>query len=79
MASETSSKPPARRKSNTASRDEAESRALAEHVDSATKQYGRGDKIRVKSVKDRKLKSNLRTLEGKYKDAALQAKASLRT
>lgn len=36
--------------------------------------YGRGDKIRTKSIKDTKLRSNLRALESKYKDAAIQAK-----
>ncbi|ORY06247.1 WD40-repeat-containing domain protein [Clohesyomyces aquaticus] len=74
MASEISTKPPKeRRKSNTTSAD-AEALALAQHVDSATKIYGRGAKIHTKSVKDKKLRANLRSLESKYQDAALQAK-----
>lgn len=40
----------------------------------AQKKYGRGKRINAKSVKDRKLRSNLKNLEAKYKDAALKAK-----
>jgi len=36
--------------------------------------YGRGKKIRVKSIKDRKLRGNLKALEAKYKVATLRAK-----
>jgi U3 small nucleolar RNA-associated protein 7 len=40
----------------------------------AEKAYGRGRKIQVKSVKDRKLRGNLKALENKYKDATMRAK-----
>jgi len=53
---------------------DVEAKALAEYAAAATEQYGRGEKVRIKSVKDRKLRANLKTLENKYKDATLQAK-----
>ena len=40
----------------------------------AHKTYGRGRPIRKQSIKDKKLRSNLKTLEHKYKDATLKAK-----
>ncbi|KAK4241077.1 hypothetical protein C8A03DRAFT_12621 [Achaetomium macrosporum] len=40
----------------------------------AQKAYGRGRRIDVKSVKDKKLRRNLTNLENKYKTAALKAK-----
>src|SRR5579875_2117999 len=36
--------------------------------------YGRGRKIPLKGIKDKKLRGNLRALEEKYKDATLKAK-----
>ena len=36
--------------------------------------YGRGRKVSVRSVKDKKLRGNLKKLEHKYKDATLKAK-----
>lgn len=36
--------------------------------------YGRGRKVSVRSVKDKKLRGNLNKLENKYKDAILKAK-----
>lgn len=36
--------------------------------------YGRGRKVSIKGVKDKKLRGNLRRLESKYKDATLKAK-----
>ena len=36
--------------------------------------YGRGRKVFIKGVKDKKLRGNLRRLESKYKDATLKAK-----
>lgn len=47
---------------------------MAQFAEEATKQYGRGDRIRPKSVKDKKLRSNLRLLENKNKQAVLEAK-----
>ena len=46
----------------------------AKRAKEAQQAYGRGRKIRVGSVKDKKLRSNLKTLEDKYKDASLKAK-----
>jgi len=40
----------------------------------AASEYGRGKKIRVKDVKDKKLRRNLKHLEHKFRDAALKAK-----
>jgi U3 small nucleolar RNA-associated protein 7 len=40
----------------------------------AEKAYGRGRKIPLKNIKDRKLRGNLKALESKYKDATLKAK-----
>lgn len=54
--------------------DDEDARALAQYTESAAKQYGRGDRIRPKSAKDRKLRSNLKTLEAKNKQAAIEAK-----
>lgn len=75
MPSETS-KPRARRKSNSnsASHQDAEAQALKQHADSAYETYGRGAKIRPRSVKDKKLRADLRGLESKYKEATLNAK-----
>ncbi|OAL49868.1 BING4CT-domain-containing protein [Pyrenochaeta sp. DS3sAY3a] len=64
-----------RRKSNKAAPVEDEdARAMAEYTETATKQYGRGDRIKPKSVKDRKLRANIRSLEAKNKQAAVEAK-----
>ena len=48
--------------------------ALQQRMKEAEKQYGRGRKIPLKSVRDRKLRSNLQSLEEKYKAATLKAK-----
>jgi U3 small nucleolar RNA-associated protein 7 len=78
MAVDGASKPEksqSRRKSQTVARvDDEDAHALAQFTESATKQYGRGEQIRSKSVKDRKLRSNLKTLEAKNKQAAIEAK-----
>ena len=42
----------------------------------AQKEYGRGDKIQTRGIKDRKLRGNLKALEDKFKDASVQAKNS---
>ncbi|KAF1360025.1 BING4CT-domain-containing protein [Lizonia empirigonia] len=54
--------------------DDEDARAVARFTEEATKQYGRGERIRPKSVKDKKLRSNLRLLENKNKQAAIEAK-----
>ncbi len=43
-------------------------------VAEAQKAYGRGKKIHTGSIRDKKLRSNLKSLESKYKDATLKAK-----
>lgn len=48
--------------------------ALQRRLREAQNAYGRGKKIPMKSVKDKKLRTKLRTLEDKYKDATLRAK-----
>lgn len=40
----------------------------------ASRQYGRGKGISTKSIKDKKLRGNLKALEERYQDAALKAK-----
>lgn len=40
----------------------------------AQDQYGRGRKVPVKSIKDKKLRGSMKALEHKYKDAAMKAK-----
>ncbi|KAI0163240.1 BING4CT domain-containing protein [Pestalotiopsis sp. NC0098] len=40
----------------------------------ARRDYGRGSRIDVKGIKDKKLRRNLKGLESKYKDAAIAAK-----
>ena len=52
---------------------EPESAALKKRETTAHQTYGRGRKIAPKSVKDKKLRSNLKSLESKYKDAVLKA------
>ncbi|MCJ1416604.1 Small subunit (SSU) processome component [Xylographa parallela] len=51
-----------------------EAAALQKRMREAEKTYGRGRKISIRSVKDKKLRSNLKSLEDKYKDATLKAK-----
>lgn len=46
---------------------------LAERA-AAKERYGRGEGVNVKSVKDRKLRGNLKKMEFSYKEAAMQAK-----
>ncbi|KAF1929171.1 BING4CT-domain-containing protein [Didymella exigua CBS 183.55] len=54
--------------------DDADRQAANRFAEEAAKQYGRGDRIRPKSVKDKKLRSNLRLLENKNKQAVIEAK-----
>ncbi|KAH7116837.1 WD40-repeat-containing domain protein [Dendryphion nanum] len=53
---------------------DAEAEALARHEQSAVRTYGRGDRIHIKSIKDVKLRTNLTSLENKYKASALASK-----
>ncbi|KAL9577813.1 MAG: hypothetical protein Q9212_006127 [Teloschistes hypoglaucus] len=54
--------------------DDAEAAELRRRTAEAQKVYGRGKKVATKSIRDKKLKSNLKSLEGKYQDATLKAK-----
>ncbi|GIZ40966.1 hypothetical protein CKM354_000428600 [Cercospora kikuchii] len=40
----------------------------------ANRQYGRGKSVQLRSIKDKKLRGNLKVLEERYRDAALKAK-----
>ncbi|KAL9028055.1 MAG: hypothetical protein Q9196_003519 [Gyalolechia fulgens] len=54
--------------------EDAEAAELRRRSTEAQQAYGRGKKIHAKSIRDRKLRSNLKSLENKYQDAALKAK-----
>ena len=51
-----------------------ESAALKQHMKNAQNLYGRGRKIPIKSIKDKKLRTRLKALEEKYRNATLLAK-----
>ena len=51
-----------------------EAAAAKKRLQAAQETYGRGRKVRTGTVKDKKLRSNLKSLENKYKDATLKAK-----
>jgi U3 small nucleolar RNA-associated protein 7 len=52
----------------------SDSKAVKKHEQQAVSQYGRGSKILTKSIKDKKLRHGMRTLERKYKEAAVRLK-----
>lgn len=54
--------------------EEAEARAAKLRAKEAKENYGRGKQISVRRVKDKKLRSNLKSLEHKYKDATFKAR-----
>ncbi|EGD93653.1 hypothetical protein TESG_01194 [Trichophyton tonsurans CBS 112818] len=56
--------------------DVAADREARKQFAEAQETYGRGKQVAVKSVRDKKLRSNLKSLETKYKNAILQAKDS---
>ncbi|EFE41488.1 hypothetical protein TRV_03773 [Trichophyton verrucosum HKI 0517] len=56
--------------------DIAADREARKQFAEAQETYGRGKQVAVKSVRDKKLRSNLKSLETKYKNAILQAKDS---
>jgi U3 small nucleolar RNA-associated protein 7 len=49
-------------------------RERARRIREAHKAYGRGKKVNLKAIKDKKLRSNMKRLESKYEDAPLTAK-----
>ena len=62
------------RKARTAAATDPEAAEAKRRAEEAQKAYGRGKKISTRSIKDKKLRSNLKSLENKYKDATLKAK-----
>lgn len=55
-------------------RNSLESQEAQRRAAEAHRTYGRGPKISLGGVKDKKLRTNLKNLEKKYKDATLKAK-----
>ncbi|KAK2032345.1 BING4CT domain-containing protein [Colletotrichum zoysiae] len=51
-----------------------EEREKIRRLKEANKSYGRGRSINVKSIRDKKLRTNLSRLENKYRDATIKAK-----
>ncbi|KAI1139551.1 BING4CT-domain-containing protein [Hypoxylon sp. FL0543] len=51
-----------------------EKRERRRRLKEAQRDYGRGRKVNVQGVKDKKLRSNLKSLENKYKEATVKAK-----
>ena len=49
-------------------------REKARRIREANKAYGRGKKINTKMIKDKKLRTNMKRLEGKYQSATIKAK-----
>lgn len=52
---------------------DAEALAVKQRALEANRKYGRGAPIRKQSIKDKKLRGNLRSLENKFKDSVLRA------
>lgn len=55
-------------------RQESQALETRRRASEAQKQYGRGRKVSIKGVKDKKLRENLKRLESKYGDATIKAK-----
>jgi U3 small nucleolar RNA-associated protein 7 len=53
---------------------EVEVLKIKEHEKQAEAIYGRGERIRTRGIKNKKLRGNLKSLEEKYKQAAIRAK-----
>lgn len=51
-----------------------EEHALKQRTQLALQTYGRGDRVATKHIRDKKLRGNMRVLERRHRDAALQAK-----
>jgi U3 small nucleolar RNA-associated protein 7 len=60
-------------KSRNERRERSEQKKL-QHIKDAQKSYGRGSKIDVKRIQDKKLRHNLKALEDKFQNAAIRAK-----
>ncbi|KAI0142418.1 BING4CT-domain-containing protein [Hypoxylon sp. NC0597] len=51
-----------------------EERERRRRLKEAQRDYGRGRKVNIQGIKDKKLRSNLKSLENKYKEATVKAK-----
>lgn len=60
--------------STTSTQDAIATREAKQRLVEAQKRYGRGKRIHTESIKDKKLRRNLKAVEAKYRDAALKAK-----
>lgn len=69
-----SSAPKSKKSIDAPTGNDADARKRAEYAKAADAQYGRGEKIRTKSVRDVKLRANLKSLEAKNQEATFQAK-----
>lgn len=54
--------------------DIIEARQAKKRLTEATQKYGRGKAVRLKTVKDKKLRGNLKAVEDRFQTAALRAK-----
>jgi U3 small nucleolar RNA-associated protein 7 len=54
--------------------DNTEAREAKKRLADATQKYGRGKAVRLKGIKDKKLRGNLKAVEARYQQAALRAK-----
>lgn len=63
-----------RKKSAPTAQLNSEQAAAKKGQRAANRQYGRGQGVQTKNIRDKKLRGNLRALEERYKDAALKAK-----
>lgn len=68
--------PPTKQRNAAPTAVDADSAEVKKRALQAQKEYGRGQKIQTRGIKDRKLRGNLRSLEDKFKDAAVKAKDS---
>jgi len=64
------------RKNTMTKPSEDEARLAAHRLQLAKRDYGRGSSIQTKSIKDKKLRANMRDLESRYQEATLKAKDS---
>ncbi|KAL1984949.1 hypothetical protein VTN96DRAFT_8505 [Rasamsonia emersonii] len=74
MAAATTSAAPKAASSGPSAQEIIQAREAKLRLLEAKKKYGRGKEIPVQSVRDKKLRSNLKKVEKRYRDAALKAK-----
>ncbi|KAK6359476.1 Small subunit (SSU) processome component [Orbilia brochopaga] len=56
--------------------DATEEKAIKAFQHDAVKEYGRGARVPVKSIKAKRLRENMKRMENKYREGAIQAKAT---